>query len=226
MVKVKKNYYKAIISKGLKVNSITSQPYKTCTEYCEPHPDGYDFLIKVNETTTINDFKKLCCIYPRYEIKYCGLQMGPHALSRAASVGNVDLIYHIVMKMEGGRCLLNVGDGGSSLYGRTGWTPLYFATNCPNPKRGYKAAKALLTLGADPNIATNSNTILEKTYPPNSTPLYNVAERTKNLKLVKLLLLHNAAINPPLSPEGEAFIARAKLELAEKAKRVKALLSY
>jgi hypothetical protein len=56
--------------------------------------------------------------------------------------------------------------------------------------------------------------------------LYRAAEKTKNLKFVKLILLHGAVANPTFSPVGEAILGRAKLELAGKSKRLKALLEY
>ncbi len=51
-------------------------------------------------------------------------------------------------------------------------------------------------------------------------------EKTKNLRLVKLLLLHGAVAHPALSTNGEALLKRAKIELVEKSKRIKALLEY
>lgn len=191
--------------------------FTMCSEYCTPHHEG-DMLMKINAYTTVEEFNKLLEKYPGYKIENCGYKLGTHALSRAAYVGNVKLIYHIVMNLKG-KHLLNLGDG-------EGWTPLYFAGNCPDLKRSFEASKLLLSLGADPNIASNDDPSYPEIFPAQSTPLYLAIEKTRNLRLVKLLLLKNAVVNPALSPDGEVFLAHAKHELEEKSKKIKALFDY
>jgi hypothetical protein len=193
--------------------------FTVCTQFCISHSDG-ELLKDINEKTTVQEFDKLLARHPKYKIEYCGLSVYTHALSRAAAIGNTNLVYHIVKNLNG-QHLLNLGSGRDE-----GWTPLYFAGNCSNPKRGYKASKMLLALGADPNIASTPLSLSSSFFPGHSTPLYIAAEKTKNLPLVKLLLLHGAVVHPALSRAGEAVLARAKLELVEKSKRLKALLEY
>ena len=185
-------------------------PYSVCTQFCIPHPEG-DFLGKVNERTTPEEFDQLLTKYPTYKIDHCGPKTGTHALSRAATVGNVDLIYHIALRLNG-KHLINIGSGGNMWDQKpNGWTPLYFVMSGCHPERKYEAAEALLALGADPNISTTEHG-LDKTFPPYSTPLYLAAERG-NLRVAKLLLLNGAVANPPPSSKGKETLERAELEL-------------
>jgi hypothetical protein len=201
-----------------------SQLYKVCSEYCTTHHDGNAVMTQIKRETTVEEFNTLLQSYPEYKIEHSGTSAGTHALSKAAVEGNVNLVKHIVKKLNGQK-LLNTGDSGHRFQKSIGWTPLYLAGNCSNAELGYKISKILLEVGADPNISSNGNS-RDRYYPPFSTPLYRAIEKTKNLKLVKLLLLYGAVVNPALSSEGEVFLARAKLELSEKSKRLKALLEY
>ena len=111
------------------------------------------------------------------------------ALGRTAFQGNVALIHHIVQK--GGKDLLCLGN-------ESGWTPLYCAANCLSTEKGFLAAKALLSLGAEINTATFLETFnqTEGGTPSMATPLWAAAVKTQNIKLVKLLLIHGGAIHP------------------------------
>ena len=90
--------------------NINFQSYTVCTQFSVPHSEGFDLLRNINEQTTPNEFDKMLLECPTYKIENCGKGCGTHALSRAAIIGNVELIYHIALKL-GGTGLINVGSG-------------------------------------------------------------------------------------------------------------------
>jgi hypothetical protein len=170
--------------------------------------DAIVLVGKIKHNTTSQEFNALRRNNRQYKLEdggYCGWT----ALGAAAYKSNYPLVRHIIQ--IGNKDLLERGN-------QAGWTPLFSAAiGSENMEDSYLIAKELIRLGANPNIATifwrDTNTQGE--IPEDVTALWAAAEKTKNLKLVKLLLLYGAIIPPQLSSEGAQIISTAQEEIKQ-----------
>lgn len=170
---------------------------------------GYQVTNLIKKNTTSEEFDKTIASIATYRLENGG-RCGWNALGAASDRGNVRLINHIVA--IGGRHLLELGNC-------FGWTPLFCAVNSENPEDGYAAAKELIRLGANVNVATSMGcSDSQQGYTPYAaTPLWAAAEKSKNPKLVKLLLRHRALLgDESVSNAAQAILNAARKELGAK----------
>jgi len=120
-----------------------------------------------------------------YELNHGG-SAGWNVLGSAALKGNAQLVKHIVK--IGGENLLDLGN-------ENGWTPLRCAAECEDIEGGYLAAKSLIDLGADPDLADIKG----------KTPLMTALKKT-NIKMIKLFLDNGALIPQHLSEESGILV--------------------
>lgn len=169
------------------------------------------FIHKIEESTTVAEFSE-----------FCGSNIGDllkksafNALSRAAIKGNSALISHFV-SIEG-QSLLNQQN-------KDGLTPLFFCIHkstfregeldIPVSKRAHLIIPTLIcTLGGNVNLAISA--ALEETIRENATPLSLAAEKTNNIDLIRMLLIHGAVVPPSLSKKGQERIAQAQAQIAQ-----------
>jgi hypothetical protein len=181
--------------------------------------DNIRIMRAIKKDTTPDQFDDIVKPFPSYKIEEGG-RCGWNALGRASVEGNPQLIHHIVQ--IGGSHLLKIGN-------TFGWTPLYCAANCKDKEDGFLAAKELIRLGADLNLATSTccgDTTSGDT-PSGVTALWAAAEKTQNLKLIELLLMHGAASPPHLTEEKQEIITTLQKEISlEREKRRLFLASY
>ncbi len=178
---------------------------------CSQHSEHFGGTAHITRETTPEKFDQLIAGMVGYKLEHGGLYSQKtcgdwNALGVASYKGNPKLIYHIVQK--GGNHLLSLGN-------KFGWTPLFCAANCKNQEDGFLAAKELIKLGADLNLATSSKCNDTKTgkTPKGATPLWAAAEKTKNLKLIKLLLKHGAVVPPGLGRQGRNLVRSAQVQI-------------
>lgn len=158
---------------------------------------AYSVTNSIRSHTTPLQFDAICEEHPYYKIEFGG-RCGWNALGTAAYKGNCELVDHIVKKY--GEHLIELGNG-------FGWSPLYCACNCEDIENGYLVGKLLIELGANVNLATSTccdDSVIGDTY-AGSTPLWACIEKTKNIKLAKLLI-NNGGIAENLSKEGKKLL--------------------
>ncbi len=175
---------------------------------------GQRVTCAIKKDTTPDQFDNIIAGIANYRLEHGG-RCGWNALGAASIQGNPELIRHIVQ--IGGNQLLSLGNS-------FGWTPLYCAANCEETEDGFLAAKELIRLGANLNLATSmccgdsskGDTLR------GATPHWAAAEKTQNLKLVKLLLKLGAVVPPDLSEEGQEIInaVQRKIQQEREAKRL------
>lgn len=188
---------------------------KLCAErygYSQPGACEVNEFIR-SQNPTPAEFDKKIATLDNYKLEN-GDTHRVSALSTAASVGNVALIEHIVK--IGGTHLLNMGDdcGMTPLFMAVGdgcgMTPLFMAVECKDKEARYLAAKKLIDLGADVNIAFTENG--ENWY----SPLALAVKDINNLALVKLLLKNGSSEEVPwITEEGKKLLDGAKNEVEE-----------
>jgi hypothetical protein len=171
----------------------------------------------IKSTTKPHEFDNIIAGIPGYKLENGG-RCGWNALGAAALKGNIELNCHIVK--IGGHHLLSLGNG-------NGWTPLYCAAYCENTEVGFLAAKELMRLGSDVNLATScwSGDSLRGDTPRGATPLWVAAQKTKNLKVIKLLLKNGAIIPPKLDPQAQTLVDGVQKEIEDEKKPGSLLLA-
>lgn len=189
-----------------------------CTHFSrESHPEACAVITSINKDTTPREFDQIVATMKihGYKLSYGGIR-GWNALGTAAYNGNVELIAHIVKK--GGEKLLDLGN-------RSGITPLLFAAQCKNHQDGYYAAKKLIELGADINLAAAENSSeYDVASTEGETPLEVALEKTKNLRLVKLLIKRGAIIpSERLSHEGKETAIQVQEQILKRKAEMKHL---
>lgn len=144
----------------------------------------------ITQTTESNEFDSFVSQHPGYKIEYGG-RCGWNALGSAAYHGNAHLVEHIVNKY--GKHLINLGNG-------FGWTPLFCAANCLDLEAGYETSNKLIKFGANVNISVSCSGVDSKRglTDRGDTPLSAAISKTKNRKLVELLLKHGALCHDSL----------------------------
>ncbi|NGX62672.1 MAG: hypothetical protein KR126chlam6_00070 [Candidatus Anoxychlamydiales bacterium] len=161
---------------------------RACTVFPNPDledPDLKDLVLpNISKDTTPKAYDDLVARFPNFKVEKHNC-FGFTTVHLAARMGNILLLKHIV-EIEG-KNLINMGT-------RYGLTSLLCASLCEDIAAGYLAAKELINLGADVNITTIKS--ISSDFPSQVTPLWVAAVKTKNLKLIKLLLFNGAILHP------------------------------
>ena len=145
--------------------------------------------------TTPDHFLELLKVNPEYTLNMAG-HNGETALSKAARVGNVDLIDFIVK--IGRNILLREGD-------HTGKSPLHYASLCLIPENGYLAAKRLLQLESPINIV--------KSLDIGDTPLETALNKERIKIAILLLRLGGITRSEHLQDNGKTTLEVAKKQI-------------
>lgn len=177
-----------------------------CTRCVDPgQGDASRIISGVTQETTPNQLDIMLKSFPRYTFDQGG-QYGQTLLARAAQLGNLKLIVHIVRK--GGNGLLDLGNV-------QGDTPLFAVASCQNPQRAVLAARTLLNLGANVNIASRLllNAGIPEKQSMGPTVLEEVASCTNNMDLIKLFLQKGAVLSRPIHEPALSRIEQALREL-------------
>lgn len=170
----------------------------------------------IKPETTPEQFEEWRANYRENDLSFgCGIH-AENSLSAAAKQGNIRLIQHIVT--TGGKQLLDLGE-------KTGLTPLNAAVLADQ----YKAAEALIQLGARVNLATAFMGTLQKRlgkfraewihFPQGATPLWSAIHRARNVTLITLLLRNGALMQECddgwITPEMKERYEQAQMEIED-----------
>lgn len=179
-------------------------------------PSVKDVFRQITPSYTIDGFKAICKLNPEYNFIYCNGQ-GTNIFHVAAAKGNYKLILHLLDKGMGEiypsldelsklhrreirlEDLVNYSDNGFR-------TPLYLCVQkCKDARMAYLTAKTLIDFGANVKLSGISCGIYCKV----KSPLWIAAEKTKNLPLIQLLILHGGIVHWPLTKNGKKNIKMA-----------------
>jgi hypothetical protein len=193
-------------------------PVTLCTlrgDYTHGIPDSRLPSQKITAYTTVKEFDAEWAKNPAYKLNYLGSE-GSTALNKAATLGHLLLIEHIVRNRIGAKILLSVG----SAYG---WNPLFSAI-AGNQR---SAAKMLIDLGADVNMAClngSNDYITPLSFAAQQEQVHNLSEfgqggwgfqKAKKVAMAKLLIIHGAIAAPAVSRQGSQVLEQAKKEITE-----------
>lgn len=147
--------------------------FSKCEEYAtRTNSDVLTVLSFINKNTGIEQFRSYYESFPNYRLTD-GNYYGDHALTKAAEVGNLILIYYITSIAKD---QINLGNA-------DGWIALHGAVF----QRHIHAAKALILLGSRINTIGNQG----------DTPLSIALARGCTLKLIVLLLFYGERMPIP-----------------------------